>query len=212
MTKVKMAIFDLDKTVIGRDSMFEFVRYGIRRSPSGLLRLPLIAGHSVLFKLGLMRAETAKQSYFYAINRMTESDLEHFYESHLSQTIYPQAKEEMRRRKEEGYHVLLVTASPHAYAQYFGRLPWVDDVIGTRLKPGADGHGYTSRIDGPNCKGEEKVRRIQQYLEEKGLEIDADQSCAYSDSLSDMPVMELVRHRYFVNRRVPGAEELRWNL
>ncbi|MDO3411178.1 HAD family hydrolase [Saccharibacillus sp. CPCC 101409] len=210
MSIIKLAIFDLDKTVIDSDSMFQFVRYAIRRSPAQLLRLPAIAAHTLLFKLGLLSVESAKRSYFHAIATMTERDLERFYEQVLSRSIYPQAAEEMRKRKQEGCHVLLVTASPHAYAKFFGSLPEVDGVIGTLLAPGADGCGYTSTIEGRNCKGQEKVRRIRRYLEERGLEIDFVRSCAYSDSLSDLPVMELAARKYFINRRVPGAEELRW--
>ena len=40
--------------------------------------------------------------------------------------------------------------------------------------------------------------------------IDYEQSCSYSDSLSDLPVMQLVAQRYFINRRVPDMEALSW--
>lgn len=114
----------------------------------------------------------------------------------------------MQHRKEAGYHVLLVTASPHAYMKYFKNFPWVDHVIGTELV--RHQNGYTCTIEGVNCKGEEKVRRIQAYLREKNMVIDYEQSCSYSDSLSDLPVMQLVAQRYFINRSVPDMEALSW--
>ncbi|GIP19268.1 phosphoserine phosphatase [Paenibacillus montaniterrae] len=210
MKSTKLAIFDIDKTIIRNDSMFQFVRYTTRRYPGLTWWLPVIAAHTLLFKAGFMSVERVKRSYFKGIECMSEQDLEHFYNSRLQTAVFAEAITEMEKRKQEGYHVLLVTASPHAYMKYFATLPYVDDVIGTELVRHANGNGYTCKIEGMNCKGEEKVRRIQAYLQERSMVIDFDQSCAYSDSLSDLPVMMLVAQRYFINRRVPQMEELSW--
>ncbi|MGG4482691.1 HAD family hydrolase [Paenibacillus illinoisensis] len=208
MRSSKIAIFDIDKTIIRRDSMFQFVHYGVRRYPGQVWRLPLIAFHTAMFKAGLMSVEQVKRSYFKSIERMSEQDLEHFFDTRLRTAIFAEASVEMQHRKEAGYHVLLVTASPHAYMKYFTNFPWVDHVIGTELV--RHQKGYTCTIEGVNCKGEEKVRRIQAYLREKNMVIDYEQSCSYSDSLSDLPVMQLVAQRYFINRRVPDMEALSW--
>lgn len=78
MRSSKIAIFDIDKTIIRSDSMFQFVHYGVRRYPGQVWRLPLIAFHTAMFKAGLMSVEQVKRSYFKSIERMTEQDLEHF--------------------------------------------------------------------------------------------------------------------------------------
>lgn len=210
LKSAKIAIFDIDKTIIRSDSMFQFVSYGIRRFPALALQLPMIGLHTMLYKAGLMKVERVKRSYFKGIERMSEADLEHFFESRLRTAMFAEADMEMMQRKKEGYHVLLVTASPHAYMKYFQTLSWVDHVIGTELARRPDGTGYKCSIEGSNCKGEEKVRRILSYLEEQGMTIDYEHSCSYSDSLSDLPVMNLVARRYFINRSVPDMEELSW--
>ncbi|MHA7965087.1 HAD family hydrolase [Paenibacillus sp. CAU 1782] len=213
MNRTKMAIFDIDKTIISIDSMFEFVGYSLKRYPALWWRLPVIALHTVLFKAGMMSVERVKGSYFKGIESMTEDDLEHFFYTRLKSAMFLEASLEMEKRKQEGCHVLLVTASPHAYMKYFEQLPWVDYVIGTELVSRVDGNGYTCKVKGVNCKGEEKVRRIQSYLKEQEMVIDYDQSFSYSDSLSDLPVMEMVAQRYFINKRVRHLflmEELRW--
>lgn len=209
MSSVKAAIFDVDKTIISIDSMFHFVDYGLRRYPALIYRLPAILWFTFLYKAGIVSVEKVKRAYFKGIERMSEEDLKHFFKTRLQTAIFAEANEEMHKRKREGYIVLLVTASPHAYMKFFQELACVDHVIGTQLVRRPNG-GYTSIIDGSNCKGEEKVRRIMEYLKGQNQIIDYDQSCAYSDSTSDMPIMELVAKRYFINRRVPGAEELRW--
>ncbi|WP_054958397.1 HAD family hydrolase [Paenibacillus dakarensis] len=208
----KVALFDVDKTIIHKDSMFQFVMYGIQKKPSSFYFLFLIVIYSVLYKLHLMKAETAKSSYFRFIKMMNEEDLKLFFETKILPNVYPGALSEMQNKKKDGYHILLVTASPYAYMKYFEQLDVVDGVIGTNLIK--SGEQFTHLIDGNNCKGEEKVTRIQGYLQEKGITIDYDHSCAYSDSLSDMPMLELVGQKYLINchKHKAGCEGLTWSM
>lgn len=205
-----VALFDIDHTIIRRDSMLLFVRYGMAKKPSTAVRLLSMGFFTALNKLKLVPLERAKSAFFHAIRHMDEEDLLEFYTRYLEPQIYPEALAEMRRCKAEGCHVLLVTASPDAYMSYFARLPEVDGVIGTRLA--RSGARYTNRIEGLNCKGEEKVLRIRDYCQRQGIAIDPDRSYAFSDSLSDLPMFELVRHRYWINGRGshPGVEVLQW--
>jgi len=208
--KQKFAIFDVDKTVIHMDSMFRFLLYGWRKKPSSAPHLFKVALHSVLYKAGIMPAEHAKSAYFHAIRHMDDSDLEHFYRTKVLPAMYPEAVKVMKDKKNQGFHVLLVTASPDAYMRFFTELPYVDHVIATKLT--FRNGRFTSMIEGKNCKGEEKVLRIRQYLEDTGLVIDYEQSCAYSDSLSDLPMLGLVKHRYLINHKsAHGCEGLIWN-
>ncbi|MFB9328451.1 HAD-IB family hydrolase [Paenibacillus aurantiacus] len=205
-----VALFDIDHTLIRRDSMLLFVRYGLAKKPSTVVHLAAMGFFTALSKLKLVPLERAKSAFFQAIRHMDEDDLAAFYTQHLEPAIYLEAREEMRRRKAEGCHILLVTASPDAYMKYFERLPEVDGVIGTRLA--RRGTRYLNRIEGRNCKGEEKVLRIREYCGSKGIAIDPDRSYAYSDSLSDLPMFDLVRHRYWINGRGshPLVEVLQW--
>lgn len=208
----KIALFDVDKTIIHKDSMFQFIRYGLKKKPSSVYHLFLIVIYSVLYKLKLMKAETAKSSYFRFIKYMNEQDLRDFFDTMIKPYIYPEALAEMMNKKKEGYHILLVTASPYAYMKYFEELDVVDGVIGTKLT--MQGERFTHVIEGNNCKGEEKVARIKEYLTEKGITIDYEHSCAYSDSISDMPMLELVNQKYMINcyKHTAGCEGLTWSL
>lgn len=205
----KIAIFDIDKTIIKKDSMFLFVWYGIKKRPLTFFNLFTVGLKTLLYKLKLMKVERVKASYYYPIRFLEEADLENFYHTALVKNIYREALNELKDKKENDYHVLLVSASPHAYLKYFKNIPFVDEVIGTELvrKNGR----YTHVIEGRNCKGEEKTVRIRRYLIDAGFQIDYEHSCAYSDSLSDIPVFQLVKNRYLINQHSPGLEELRWN-
>ena len=56
---------------------------------------------------------------------------------------------------------------------------------------------YTGLLDGPFCYGEGKAEAISALAAERG--IDLAESWSYSDSMSDLPMMELVGHAVAVN-------------
>ncbi|MEK5024296.1 HAD-IB family hydrolase [Paenibacillus sp. FSL M7-1046] len=207
--KTKFAFWDVDHTLLRGDSMLLFLWYGLRKKPLTAYRIAVVLWRTLCYKFGLITAEQAKAAFFYAVNGFSDSDLEHFFDTQLRTRIYQDAYEELRRLKMEGFRILLVSASPYAYLKFFKKLPEVDFVIGTELmrKNGC----YVPLIQGLNCKGEEKVERIRRYLEDKCQTIDFENSCAYSDSLSDLPMFRLVRNRYLVNGQHPELEARQWD-
>ena len=99
--------------------------------------------------------------------------------------------EEIKKKKEEGYIVIVCTASSEVYMQY-NELP-IDCLLGTKTKR-IDNHP-SSQIIGKNCKGKEKIPRILEYLQSQNIEIDYENSYGYSDSNSDIPMLSLVKNR-----------------
>ncbi|GAI00390.1 unnamed protein product, partial [marine sediment metagenome] len=66
----------------------------------------------------------------------------------------------------------------------------VHNVIGTKLEV-IDGR-YTGRTIKPACFGENKVKLLEEYIGQNGLEIDLSASFAYADSVFDIPLLKLV--------------------
>ena len=52
---------------------------------------------------------------------------------------------------------------------------------------------------GKNCKGEEKVNRLKEVLTKEKIEVDFFKSYMFSDSLSDLPLLDLVGNSYLIN-------------
>lgn len=206
--KSKFAFWDVDHTFLRGDSMLLFLWYGLRKKPLTVYRIAVVLWKTLCCKFGLMTVEKAKSSFFYVIASFSDSDLEHFFDTQLRTRIYPDAYEELRRLKMEGFQILLVSASPYAYLKFFKKLQEVDFVIGTELMRRND--YYVPLVQGLNCKGEEKVERIRRYLDDSCQSIDYDNSCAYSDSLSDLPMFRLVRNRYLIRGTHPELEVRRW--
>ena len=103
----------------------------------------------------------------------------------------------LKKKKAEGYTIYICSASVEAYLR-FCKLP-VDEILGTKtdIKDGK----YTSQMIGKNCKNAEKVVRLNSILKQLGLEIDYDNSYAYSDSLHDIPMLKMVKNRIRINKK-----------
>ena len=86
---------------------------------------------------------------------------------------------------------MLVTASTENYMRFAAEALGFSALLATPLNP--DG------TVGENCKGEEKPRRIRDWLRQQGLEADFAASYAYGDSKSDLPMLLLCGHPVQVN-------------
>ncbi|MDK0616303.1 HAD-IB family hydrolase [Clostridium perfringens] len=210
MKPIKIALFDIDKTLIKGDSMFKLLKYTLSKYPKAKRELPKLFFILVSYKLKLIDTKKAKENMFYTLNYLSVEDLEEFYNKFIKATVYNDAIKEIEKLKAEGYYILLVSASPECYLKFFEVEDYVDGVIGTKLY--FENNRYTNKIDGENCKGKEKVRRINEYLNERNLFIDKEKSLAYSDSLSDLPMFNFVSKAYLINynKKNLDYEILRW--
>ena len=116
----------------------------------------------------------------------------------------------VKKLKKDGCKVILISASSEFYLQEFYNIKEVDKIIGTRYEFG--NKTARGRIIGLNCKGEEKVIRLKEFIEEEGLEVDFKESFMFSDSLSDSPLFNLVGHPYLINYsgKSQKFEVLKW--
>lgn len=193
----KIAFFDVDKTLIAGDSMFLLLKYTLKKYPNAKLKIPKLFLDLCLYKLNIINTKKAKESMFYTINYLSEEDIKDFYENVIKSKIFKNALDKIKELKKEGYYTILVSASPECYLRYFEKEEYVDKLIGTKLKK--DNNKYINSIEGLNCKSIEKVKRIDEYLKSQNISIDKENSLAYSDSLSDKPMFDLVSKSYLIN-------------
>ena len=147
------------------------------------------------------------------IDKINEKDLailvKKFYEEKLSTILYKDALNMMKKLKKEGYDIYLISASPEFYINEFYAIDEVDKIIGSRFsfKDGI----FTRTMDGENCKGEEKVKRLKKFLEDENIDVDFKESYMFSDSLSDEPLLRLVGKPYLINyKKKNDMEILNW--
>ena len=184
---ITVAAFDFDGTITRKDTMFGFVRYvnGKFRYRLGLLwLLPIL----LRYRYKLISPQLAKEKFLrHYLGGKTDSELQElgqkYSEKIIPRIVRPKAAEKLRWHQEQGHRCFVVTAS----MAYWIR-PWAEangmEFIGTI--PKLTGDKFTGKIDGKNCAGPEKVRRLLETL--NGAEIE--KSYAYGDTSGDKELLE----------------------
>lgn len=214
----KLAIFDIDFTLTKKETLIEFYKFMLKKKPSLLKHMPrsLYAGILYLFKVYDLKK--AKEAFISFIDSVEENELKsiikEFYEKVLSKNLYKDSMEMIKKLKKDGCKIILISASSEFYLEEFYNIKEVDKIIGTRYQFGSKKEkGRTrGRILGPNCKGEEKVVRLKEFIREEKFDIDFKESFMFSDSLSDSPLFKLVGHPYLINYKGKSQdfEVLKW--
>ena len=110
--------------------------------------------------------------------------------------IYPEMLEEVHRHQDEGRATFIVSAAGNEMVAQLAGVLGMEGGIGTSYEVGPDGR-YTGRLNGPFVYGEGKVEAMQRFADEHG--IDMAESYAYSDSVSDLPMLRSVGNAVVVN-------------
>jgi HAD superfamily hydrolase (TIGR01490 family) len=114
--------------------------------------------------------------------------------------IYPQMIDEVRAHQDAGRPTFIVSAAGDGIVRLLAGVLDMDGGIGTRYAVDEDGN-YTGLLDGGLTYGPGKVAPMRRFADEHGIELA--ESWAYSDSISDLPMLELVGKPVAVN---PDAE------
>ena len=107
--------------------------------------------------------------------------------------LLPPAFELLRQHQQAGDLVAIVTATNEFITRPIADAFGVPHLLAVRLQRDAQGHA-TGRIDGVPSFREGKIARVHQWLQSLGHSLaDFDASIFYSDSTNDLPLLELVR-------------------
>jgi hypothetical protein len=109
--------------------------------------------------------------------------------------VYDEAVELIRSHQAEGRQVFIVSASPEEIVEPLAEYLGVDGLIATRSRVDDEGR-YTGEVDFYSY-GPYKAEAIQAVAEQQGIDLAG--SFAYSDSATDLPMLEVVGHPVAVN-------------
>ena len=117
--------------------------------------------------------------------------------------VYPQMLDEVYAHQDAGRPTFIVSAAGSGVVEPLATVLGMDGGVGTRYGVGKDG-ALTGRFDGPFVYGEGKVEAMKAFAAEH--EIDLAASYAYSDSVSDLPMLRAVGNPVVVNPDPPLLE------
>lgn len=175
-----MNIYDFDKTIYGGDSTVDFFRFVLARHLRVLGCVPKILFTAIKYKCGKCTKKRFKEVFFCFLPKLSDVDaeVEEFWrlKSKKIMSWYLNIK-----RKDD----IIISASPNFLLEPICKKLDVS-LIATLMDKN------TGEIIGENCKGEEKVRRLEERFGKPEIE------SFYSDSLSDLPLAKISDRAYLV--------------
>jgi HAD superfamily hydrolase (TIGR01490 family) len=195
------AFFDLDKTIIARSSTLAFSkpfqagglisrRAVLRSAYAQFVYLVGGADHDQMEKMRAFMSQLVA-GWDVATVREIVADTLH---NTVGPLVYDEAVSLIEEHKLAGRDVVIVSTSGTEVAEPIGAMLGADMVVATRLEE-ADGR-YTGNIE-YYAYAEEKARAILELAEQRGYDLEG--CYAYSDSITDAPMLDVVGHANAVN-------------
>lgn len=194
--KRKVVLYDFDKTLVDCESIVELYKYAYKNKKINIFK-SLLNLSAAYIKAKLNSDFTImKNQMVSVIKYFTEDELQDFVTNYLYPKFFFKEFEEEFSSYDEDSIKILCSASATNYLIYVGELFPFDYIIGTDLD-----NDY--KLCRGNNKKDIKVKNIKEILERDGIEIDYENSLAYSDSYKDDKYMlRMVKNRYLINSKV----------
>ena len=204
MTRKKIAMFDLDHTLLPLDSDYSWGRFTaglgwvdraefdrqnekfFRDDRAGTLDIDAYVAFATAAFLaqGQAAAEAAHARYLQDI---------------IAPEIHPQAIELVQDHRKQGATTIVITATNEFVASPVARLFGPDLVMAVELQRDADTGWFKGLVHGVPSFREGKVQRIESWLAQQGLAWADVDSSFYSDSINDLPLLERVNNPVATN-------------
>lgn len=215
--ETRVAVLDFDGTICRGDSIVSYLMFCVRRGDAPCIQ-PLRAACGYISQLLLPeRVSKSKQTSLSFLRGRPKSEMDAlgraFLKTYLNRHLFSDAGNELKTLHDAGYTIVIASASVTAYMDLLPEFLPVDCVLATTAEVGTDGR-YTGVI-GPNCRGEEKLRRIENWMHTHGVNRI---SRAYGDSLHDFPMLRAAEMPVTVNgsakvlSALPNAEHRNWSV
>jgi HAD superfamily hydrolase (TIGR01490 family) len=200
----KLALFDLDHTLIPLDSDYawgqfttalgwtdghEFVQRNdafYQQYKDGTLDIAEYVrfGTAAIRRQGATKSEAAHEDYMRVM---------------IQKAIQPQALDLVRAHQAAGDAVVIVTATNEFVTRPIAAAFGVPELIAINLQRDPSTGWFTGEIAGTPSFREGKVTRMDQWLAERGWQWADLESTFYSDSINDLPLLEKVTHPVATN-------------
>ncbi len=207
------AFFDMDKTLIAENSGSLYMKYRYERGEISRTELLFGLAAYLRYKVGLLdinawTREMMKQFKGQAERTLTREANVWFREM-VAETVYPEAEELVRQHQKEGHVVAIVSGATKFVVRPLAARLGIKHILYTRLE--VETGRFTGRVVEPICFEEGKIYWLQHLVEQQ--EIDLARSYFYTDSITDLPLLELVGHPVVTNpdpRLYRVAARRRW--
>lgn len=194
------AFFDLDRTLIDVNSGFTWAQHELREGnlkPAQFARAALWTGLYHLSLIDMERAFNYAVVHYKGVERQALKQRTHeWFMRDVERRLRPQAARTIEEHRAKSHPLVLLTSSSCFEAESAAQAWRFDAWLANDFHTDEDGRLVGTFIT-PMCYGPGKVTHAKRWAE--AHDIDLEQSYFYTDSLSDLPMLEQVAHPRIVS-------------
>jgi HAD superfamily hydrolase (TIGR01490 family) len=194
-----VAFFDMDRTLLTVNSGTRWIRFLRSRGEISRFAYMRALVWAVQYKLSVLDMHTLSERLAADLVGQPEEDMVakcvFWYRTDIQHTIAPRARTAVEEHRARGERVMLLTSATPYIADLLAETLTLDGVICTKLEV-IDGH-FTGKVHRPICYGAGKVAHAEAWAEREKIDLRA--TTFYSDSYTDLPMLERVGKPVVVN-------------
>lgn len=192
-----VAFFDLDFTLLNTSSGIIYVKELVRQRHVPLWLVGLIG---LRYRLKMIDYGQAHTRLIHHAGKQGHSATQPFFAQSITPQLLNRLTETGRRKiqwhKNQGHRVVIISASIDEIVRPVAQHLAVEHLC-TRLA--VENDRYTGQLDGPLCYGQGKVTWAKQWAQQNNLDFPRCVGYFYTDSSSDLPLLELAQNPTPVN-------------
>lgn len=193
---MRLALFDLDNTLLAGDSDYEWAQFLIEE---GVLERETYEARNREFyeqyKAGVLDIRQFLDFQLKPLAQYPRETLDAWHRGFMERKIVPMISEAGRAlvARHAGDLRVIITATNRFVTAPIARELGIEHLVATDPEE-CDG-GFTGAVTGEPCFREGKIVRLEAWLADRGLALDTfAESWFYSDSANDLPLLERVTH------------------
>ncbi len=193
------AFFDLDRTLVACNTGRVLLQDLRRRGEISFLRALRAMGWLARYYVSMLDLEAIADKIAGGMRGTSEREFEErcrrCVEDDVLPRLHPAGLRAIERHRKDGHMLAILSTSPTYITRPVAHMLGIEEVISTQLEV-VEGQ-FTGKVIAPACFGHGKVH----WAEAAGRRhsVDLDQSWFYTDSYSDMPMLERVGNPVIVN-------------
>jgi HAD superfamily hydrolase (TIGR01490 family) len=196
----RAALFDMDRTLVRKETASLYVRYQREIGEATWRDAVRVTYWVAQYTLGIIDVEDVATRAMTSLTGMHETVFsarcDDWFRRYVEPHVCDLGRRAVARHRDAGDVVAIVTGASPYTARPLARALGIEHVVASDLELGAD-RRFTGRFARPLCYGQGKIERASRLAERLGFTLK--DAIFYSDSYTDLPLLEHVAERVVVN-------------
>jgi HAD superfamily hydrolase (TIGR01490 family) len=193
------AFFDIDGTLIAKNSGPLYMKFLRQRGEIRRRDALRTIYYFLRYRLNLLDIERAVEySSHWIRGRVEEEIAAHcriWYRDMVRQYLMPEMVRRVREHRQAGHVVAILSSTTNYLAEPLAEELGIEHLLVSRLV--VTNGRFTGELHRPLCYGDGKIHWARRFAAEHGVDLGA--SFFYTDSVTDLPMLEIIGHPQVVN-------------